>query len=165
MASIYYEIEAFTGPLPNGMVSPTSGRHRVSMKRLAWAAATLGGGSPFGPRLGKRERGLETQWRKAMVRASVPRGPSYFYQSRSYTRLAPSEKGAVSFFLGQAQAKLFAHDFFHVCKFVHYDHYLEYLKTPRPGLGQTSSGSAACRWRSPSRPREGPATTMLRWLE
>jgi hypothetical protein len=100
------------------------------MKRLAWAAATIGG-SPFGPRLGRRERALEMQWREAMIRASVPPGPTYFYQSRSYERLAPSEKGAVSFFLGQAQAKLFAHDFFHVGKFVAYDHYLEYLQIPR----------------------------------
>lgn len=132
MASIYYEIEAFTGPLPNGMVSPTSGRHRVSMKRLAWAAATINS-NPFAPPLGGRERALEMQWREAMIRASVPLGPRYFYKSRSYRRLAPSEKGAVSFFLGQTQAKLFAHDFFHVNLFVPYDHYLEYLKVPRAG--------------------------------
>lgn len=130
MASIFYEIEEFTSPLPNGMVSPANGRHRVSMKRLAWAAGTVGV-SPFAPRLGRRQRALEMQWRKAMIRASVPAGPSYFYQSGSYARLAPSEKGAVSFFLGQAQAKLFAHDFFHVSKFVLYDHYLEYVKAPR----------------------------------
>jgi hypothetical protein len=132
MASIFYEIEAFTGPLPNGMVSPARGRRRVSMKRLAWVAATMGG-SAFGPRLGSRERALEMQWREAMIRASVPPGPRYFYKSRSYKRLAPSEKGAVSFFLGQAQAKLFAHDFFHVDTFMPYDHYLEYLKVPRAG--------------------------------
>ena len=87
------------------------------MKRLAWAAATIGG-NPFAPRLGRRERALEMRWREAMIRASVPPGPRYFYKSSSYRRLAPSEKGAVSFFLGQAQAKLFAHDFFHVDKFV-----------------------------------------------
>ena len=132
MARIFYEIDAFTGPLPNGMASPASGRHRVPMKRLVWAAATIGG-SPFAPRLGRRERSLEMQWREAMIRASVPPGPRYFYKSSSYKRLTPTEKGAVSFFLGQAQAKLFAHDFFHVDKFVAYDHYLEYLKLPRAG--------------------------------
>ena len=132
MASIFYEVEAFTGPLPNGMMSPAKGRHRVSMSRLAWAAATIGG-NPFAPRLRGRERALEMQWREAMIRASVPAGPRYFYKSRSYRRLAPTEKGAVSFFLGQAQAKLFAHDFFHVGTFVAYDHYLEYLKVPRAG--------------------------------
>jgi hypothetical protein len=132
MASIFYEIEAFTGPLPNGMVSPGSGRRPFSMKQLVWAAATIGG-NPFAPRLSRRERSLEMQWRKAMIGASVPPGPRYFHKSRSYRRLAPSEKGAVSFFLGQAQAKLFAHDFFHVDKFVAYDHYLEFRKLPRAG--------------------------------
>lgn len=132
MASIFYEVEAFTHPLPNGMASPAKGRHRVPMKRLVWAAATIGG-NPFAPRLRKRERALEMKWREAMIRASVPRGPRCFYKSSSYRRLAPSEKGAVSFFLGQAQAKLFAHDFFHVDKFVAYDHYLEYRKLPRAG--------------------------------
>lgn len=132
VASIYYEIVAFTGPLPNGMVSRAEGHHRVSMKRLAWAAATLGG-NPFGPRLGRRQRALEMQWRKAMIRASVPVGSKHFYQSRSYRRLAPTEKGAVSFFLGEAQAKLFAYDFFHVSKLVAYDHYLEYHKIHRSG--------------------------------
>ena len=130
MASIYYDVKAFTNPLPNGLVSPASGRHRVPMTRLAWAAATVGA-NPFGPRLSRRERALEMQWRMAMIRAAVPPGPRYFYRSRSYERLAPSEKGAVSFFLGQAQAKLFAYDFFGISKFVAYDHYLEHLRIPR----------------------------------
>ena len=60
-----------------------------------------------------------------MMRASIEPGSTYFRRSNSYARLDPSEKGAVSFFLGQAQAKLFAHDFFRVSKLVHYDYYLE----------------------------------------
>jgi hypothetical protein len=102
------------------------------MSRLAWAAATVGG-NPFAPRFDRRERALEMKWREAMARASVPAGARYFYKSNSYRRLAPSEKGAVSFFLGQAQAKLFAHDFFQVDKFLAYDHYLEYRRLPRVG--------------------------------
>jgi hypothetical protein len=132
-SSIYYEIQAFSGPLPNGMVSPGSGRRPFSMKQLVWAAATIGG-NPFGPRLGRRERALEMQWREAMIRASVPADSKHFYKSRSYRRgLTPTEKGAVSFFLGEAQAKLFACDFFHVSKLVAYDHYLEYHNIHRSG--------------------------------
>jgi hypothetical protein len=41
--------------------------------------------------------------------------------------LDPSEKGAVSFFLGQAQAKLFAHEFFQVSLLVPDDSYLAHL--------------------------------------
>jgi hypothetical protein len=74
---------------------------------------------------------LEIQWRAAMVRASIQLGPRYTQRSRRYARLDPSEKGAVSFFLGQAQAKLFAHDFFRVSRFVHYDAYLAHHGRPR----------------------------------
>jgi hypothetical protein len=124
MASIYYEVDGFTGQLPNGMASPSKGNHRVGMARLVWAATTIGT-TPFGPRL-QAGRALEVQWRGAMIRASIQPGPPYHRRSPRYARLDPSEKGAVSFFLGQAQAKLFAHDFFHVSRFVHYDSYLAY---------------------------------------
>lgn len=129
MASIYYDVDRFTGHLPNGMTSPSSGNHRVGMARLVWAATTIGT-TPFGPRL-QAGRALEVQWRGAMIRASIQPGPPYCQRSPRYARLDPSEKGAVSFFLGQAQAKLFAHDFFHVSRFVHYDAYLAYQGRPR----------------------------------
>lgn len=53
------------------------------------------------------------------------------WRSARYSQLDPSEKGAVSFFLGQTQAKLFAHDFFRVSRFVHFDAYLAYHERPR----------------------------------
>jgi hypothetical protein len=129
MGEIYYDLTAFTSPLPCGLVSPTSGYHPASMARLVWAAATIGT-TPFGPRL-HHGRALELQWREAMMRASVWPGSNTYWRSHGYARLDPSEKGAVSFFLGQAQAKLFAHDFFHVGRFVHYDAYLAHLGRPR----------------------------------
>lgn len=66
-----------------------------------------------------------------MIRASIRRNRGRFWCAESYARLDPSEKGAVSFFLGQAQAKLFAHDFFRVSRLVHLDSYLAYLGRPR----------------------------------
>jgi hypothetical protein len=45
------------------------------------------------------------QWRSAMIRAAIQPGPDAYWRSDRYARLDPSEKGAVSFFLGQAQAK------------------------------------------------------------
>lgn len=125
MATIKYEIAGFTSPLPNGLVSPTSGEHNVPMGRLAWAAATIGT-TPYGPRRQRRAYALELQWRESMMRASIqPRGACH-WRSNSYARLDPAEKGAVSFFLGQAQAKLFAHDFFRISRFVHLDFVLEH---------------------------------------
>lgn len=117
MPTIWYDLENFTTPLPNGFVSPRADYHNVRMARLAWAAATIGT-TPYGPRGLRRAYALELQWREAMTRASVEPGRHY-WRSNSYRRLDLAEKGAVSFFLGQAQAKLFAHDFFRISRFVH----------------------------------------------
>lgn len=130
MTAIYYDLENFVNPLPNGVTSPNIGTHPVPLARLVWAAATIGY-SPYGPRYNRRTSALELQWREAMIRASVQPHGSHFYRTMSYSRLDQSEKGAVSFFLGQAQAKLFAHDFFRVSRFVHYDKYLEHIGQSR----------------------------------
>jgi hypothetical protein len=116
-------------PLPNGVPSPSTGDHNVGMARLVWAATTIGT-TPFGPRL-HAGRALEVQWRAAMIRAAIEPYGGILGRSLRYSRLDPSEKGAVSFFLGQAQAKVFAHDFFRVSRFVHYDSYLVHLGRPR----------------------------------
>jgi hypothetical protein len=126
VTTIYYDLENFVNPLPNGLASPNIGAHPVRLARLVWAAATIGY-SPYGSRNNRRTSALELQWREAMIRASVEPHGNCFYRTTSYARLDQSEKGAVSFFLGQAQAKLFAHDFFHVSRFVHYDKYLEHI--------------------------------------
>lgn len=102
----------------------------MRMARLAWAAATIGT-TPYGPRSRRRAYPLELQWREAMMRASIAPDRRHHWRSDSYARLDPAEKGAVSFFLGQAQAKLFAHDFFHISHFVHLDYYLDYIGQPR----------------------------------
>jgi hypothetical protein len=129
MTYIYYDLTGFTGRGANPRKKPTCGRHPVTMSQLAWAAATIGT-APFGPRL-HAAHGLELQWREAMMRASLRPTGGPFLRSRSYARLDPAEKSAVSFFLGQAQAKVFAEDFFGVGVFMHYDAYLSYLGKPR----------------------------------
>jgi hypothetical protein len=133
MTNIWYDLENFNSPLPNGLVSPRKDYHSVRMARLAWAAATIGT-TPYGPRGQRRSYQLELQWREAMMRASVEPGRRNYWRSDSYKRLDPAEKGAVSFFLGQAQAKLFAHDFFRISRLVHFDFYLEHYGKPRSGM-------------------------------
>lgn len=130
MATIWYALRNFTSPLPNGLVSPAEGYHNVRMARLAWAAATIGT-TPYGPPSNRRAYPLELQWRVAMMRASIAPDRHHHWRSDSYARLDPAEKGAVSFFLGQAQAKLFAHDFFQISRFVHLDFYLDHNGQPR----------------------------------
>jgi len=57
VAVIYYNIEDFNAPLPNGLVSPQGDDHRVPVGRLVWAAATIGA-AHFGPRLRQRPAAL-----------------------------------------------------------------------------------------------------------
>jgi len=119
----------FPTSLP-GLTTVRAGSFSVRPARVAWAAATVGY-SPYGSAASRITSPLEIQWRTAMVRASLSRQGGHFRRSPSYRRLDASEKGALSFFLGQAQAKLFAHDFFRVSRFIHYDKYLEYKGIPR----------------------------------
>jgi hypothetical protein len=143
--TIRFDVAAFPARLPNGLTSPARGLHATTMARLVWAATTVGT-TPFGPRL-RHSRALEFQWRAAMVRASIQPRRGRFRRSESYARLDPSEKGAVSFFLGQAQAKLFAHDFFRISRLVSYDSYLAHLgqrrRRTRPDFIGFRSGHAA----------------------
>lgn len=99
-----------------------SGRLPVTPAALAWAAVTVGR-TPFALPAPRRDRTFEATWRAAMVYANlVPdAGLSSFRRSDAYARLDMSEKSAVSFFLGQVQAKLFAERFFRVGVFAHLD--------------------------------------------
>lgn len=133
MAYINFEIESFANPLPIGFSSPHHGQHRVTMGRAVWAATSIGY-NPFGLRRHPHGHDLEMQWRQAMLRASLQPDGCHFVRTESFRDgLDQSEKGAVSFFLGQAQAKVFAHDFFKVSKFIHYDLYLSHLGRPVKG--------------------------------
>jgi hypothetical protein len=105
--------------------------HRVTAARLVWAASTIRT-APYGTLL-PGGYSLEVEWRSAMLRSSLDLGSPRVRRSSSYDRLDPSEKGAVSFFLGQAQAKVFARDFFGVARMLHYDAYLRFLGRPLKG--------------------------------
>ena len=65
------------------------------------------------------------------MRASLTPHNGHFRHSTSYQKLDSSEKGALSFFLGQAQAKLFARDIFRISLFVQYDAYLVHIGRTR----------------------------------
>lgn len=130
MVTINYESDHFPSSPANGPAILNSGSLSVHPARLAWAAATVAY-SPYGPSANRRISPLEIQWRTAMVRTSLISRGGPFRRSTSYARLDSSEKGALSFFLGQAQAKLFAHELFRISRFVHYDKYLQHIGKPR----------------------------------
>lgn len=125
MTDIYYDAIGF--PARHG-VAP-AGSESFSLAEVAWAAATLGQ-TPFSAPVPLPDLGFELAWRIAMVWANLTPGAD-LRRSPAYQRLDPSEKSAVSFFLGQVQAKLFAHRLFGVDVFVHLDRILQLLGKPR----------------------------------
>lgn len=59
-----------------------------------------------------------------MVDANLVEVRNHWIKSTSYTHMNPTEKGMVSFFLGQLQAKLFAEEVLDIDYFAHYESYL-----------------------------------------
>jgi hypothetical protein len=127
-------------------LGPASGTQVCTFAEIAWAAATVGH-TPFSAPIPLSDLGFEMTWRIAMVRANLTPGHD-LRRSAAYNRLDPSEKSAVSFFLGQVQAKLFAQRIFAVGVFVHLDRVLELRGAPRARtrpdfIGYDASGALA----------------------
>lgn len=120
MSKIEYETAKFTGAYAS---LPASGSLSVGTAELIRSACSVAF-SPFGLKVARKSRSLELTWRAAMCAASLQRGVSGWWRSDSYEALDPSEKGAVSFFLGQVQAKIFAERLLRLPIFAHYDAYL-----------------------------------------
>lgn len=122
MAQLFFRTENFTGLGP-----PASGNLRVSLGRLIWSAITVGA-TPIS--LGAPPRPLvELCWRAALAMASVE---EYSISDRwtktdAYYRLDPSEKSAVSYFLGMTQAKITSEMLLGVPHLVHLDAILALL--------------------------------------
>jgi hypothetical protein len=121
VTGIYYEAVGFPTRLS---LTPSQYEH-FSLAEIAWAAATVGH-TPFSSPAPLPDLAFEMTWRVSMVWANLTPG-NELRRSAAYQRLDPSEKSAVSFFLGQVQAKLFAHRLFGVAVFAHVDTVLERL--------------------------------------
>lgn len=129
MALLPFRTNKFTAPAP-----PLQGNLPVSIARLVWGAATVGA-SPVA--LGAPPRPLiELCWRVALTGANVSEDArsSRWVKTGSYNRLDPSEKSAVSYFLGMTQAKVTCEMLLGVPHLVHLDAVLALL-------GQTTKES------------------------
>ncbi|GAA1712373.1 hypothetical protein GCM10009745_70700 [Kribbella yunnanensis] len=99
MAKLPFATKNFVSPAP-----PGKGTVVVSPARLVHSAVTVGA-TPLA--LGGVPRtGIELLWRAAMVLSSLEERDGYWHKTNAYSRLDPSEKGAVSYFLGMTQAKI-----------------------------------------------------------
>lgn len=101
----------------------------VSWAEIIWAAISVGRGS-----LGHlTQYGVfsvfEITYRAALIYANLREGPSgTLSRSSAYDGLDPSEKGAISYFLGMTLAKLFSHRLLSVPWLMHLDVYRQQLQ-------------------------------------
>ena len=130
---------------PVGATYPSSPL-KISWLNLVWGAVTVGttplvaGGTqrPF----------LEMVWRASVVVANLRRTPDGWVKSAAYARLDPSEKSAVSYFLGMTQAKVTSELILNVPHLVHLDAILVQKGVPMSGsrpdfVGMNANGTLA----------------------
>lgn len=106
-----------------------SGTKNVGPAELAWAAATVGTNPVAIPFIGRPL--LELLWRISMIHSSLKPGTAGWSRTASYDRLDPSEKTAVSYFIGGVHAKVMTHRLLSVAHLVHHDAF--------PGAATTGS--------------------------
>ncbi|MFC9838859.1 hypothetical protein ACFVKB_34375 [Rhodococcus sp. NPDC127530] len=129
MPPVPYHLHAF----PSSLGIPTAGTLIVRQVDLMRAAATIGV-TPFGRSAHRYPASIDLLWRAAMAQANLQERHTHWERSDSYCRMNPTEKGAVSYFLGQVQAKLAAEQIFGIATFAHFESYLE-------AIGQRSNQS------------------------
>ena len=94
---------------PGGMVGP-SGELQTSWGDLLWAALTVGRPNTAHVFQHAQASYYEAVFRLSLVRMALEQQPfnGRFYRTDAFKSLDPTEKGAVSYFLGMAVCKLFA---------------------------------------------------------
>lgn len=134
MPSLSYEARNFGTPL----AGLAAGSMTLSLARLVWGAVTVGA-APFS--MGGTPRPLlELGWRAALTAASLTEDPASgrWAMTAGYRRLDPSEKRAVSYFLGMTQAKITCEYLLRAPHLIHLDAYLAMIGQPsrasRPDL-------------------------------
>jgi hypothetical protein len=124
-------IEYVAENFPAAYGAPLAGEHALttSIPALVWAAISVC----------KRQLGhltlhglyslFEMIYRAAIIFANLREGPDgTILRSSAYRGLDPSEKGAISYFIGLTLAKLFAHDLLGVPWLMHLDVYRQQLQ-------------------------------------
>jgi hypothetical protein len=141
---ILYESEGFAKTVPNG-----TGQLDVSWSELLHAAITVGRPNRQDVFAHGASSNYEAIFRWSLIRMALeqngPRG-TRLLRTDAFRTLDPSEKGAVSYFLGLVVAKLFASKLLNAPWLMHLDVYRPRLNPvlkgrSRPDLvGQTKSG-------------------------
>src|SRR5689334_2089708 len=108
------------------VAGPPNGRSAwdLSWPKLVWAAITVGRGSLAHVVQHGQFSMFEIVYRSAILYANLLERPDgYFGRSQAYDGLDPSEKGAISYFLGLTLTKAFAEQMLRIPWLMHVDVY------------------------------------------
>ena len=127
MPTIEYRSADF--PTSNAKVSPGTRREDFGWSDLIWAAITVGRGSRFDVIRHGTPSKYEILFRACLLKTALQTAstPQRFGWTDAYRDLDPSEKGAVSYFIGLTMCKLFAERFLDVPWLLHLDVYRSQL--------------------------------------
>jgi hypothetical protein len=121
---IHYTSEKF----PRGVLSGFANPLEVEVEELLWAAITVGRANLNDVLAHGRYSEFELIYRISMVLANLRiGGGNRLVRSPAFMHLDPSEKGAVSYFLGLTMAKLFSEKLLNVPWLLHLDVYRDQL--------------------------------------
>jgi hypothetical protein len=118
-----------------GSGSVVNGRSTLTIwpEKLFWAAVTVGRANILDVLAHGLYSEYEIIYRVSIVLANLVRtGNNQLRKSPAFTHLDPSEKGAISYFLGMTMSKLFASELLHVPWMLHFDVYEDSLNAVRP---------------------------------
>src|SRR5258706_7087235 len=108
----------------------------VSWAKLVWSAVSVGKASRADIAQHGRFSLFEIAYRSAMIYANLKASTDgYFDRSSAYEGLDPSEKGAISYFLGIALTKVFASEVLGVPWLMHVDLYRQRFGLTLPPSG------------------------------
>lgn len=110
-------------------IKPGIGFENFTWDDLLWAAVTVGRGSWFDVVQHGNSSAYEAVFRACLLKSALEiNGPlQRFVMTDSYRNLDPSEKGAVSYFIGLTMSKMFADRFLDVGWLTHLDVYWDRL--------------------------------------
>lgn len=111
------------GSLKNGNVNIS-----ITWPELLWSALTVGRQNLIDVKRHGRHSELELLYRAYMIYANLFEHNQRICQTAAFLGLDPSEKGAISFFLGQTIAKHISHTLFKTPWLLHLDRYRSAFK-------------------------------------
>lgn len=120
MPKIYFKSLKF----PSALNLVSTGICSCTWSRIIWAATTVGKASRKDANKFGKYSVFEHQYREAIIYANLKEDSAgILHRSESYDALDPSEKAAISYFLGLSMAKFFAARYLGVSWLMHLDLY------------------------------------------